>query len=377
MVTAGIYIHVPFCATKCMYCDFYSVADREESIDRYINALKQEIKQCSVDVSNWRFDTIFIGGGTPSLLKGSQVGSIISALEKKYNLSHIIEFTLEANPGEAPKENLRDFLSLGINRLSIGVQSLHKEILKFLTRIHDRDDVLKTYQNAREIGFQNINFDLIYSIPGQTWEMWEEDLNQIYDLDPEHISAYSLTVEKGTELFKMVKNKTISISNNDDNAFWFENTHHKMKFNGYSPYEISNFSKPGNQCKHNLHYWETHPYLAFGASANGFDKIHRWKNIHSLDKYINAVEQKKSPISFTERLSNIDQINEFIGFGLRMIKGFNINRIPKTLEDQFNNNFFITKSKYKNCFRTSDNNISLSKNGLLLADEIIPDLLLE
>ena len=209
MQTAGIYIHIPFCAVKCIYCDFYSITDREKSIKRFINAISNEINQCSVDVSECVFDTIFIGVGTTSLLNGHQVETIISALNKKFNLSNITEFTLEANPGEAPIDNLKAFKSLGINRLSIGVQSLQPKLLKFLTRIHNREQVFEIFNNARTVGFKNINCDLIYSIPGQTWKMWEKDLHEIFDINPEHISAYNLTVEKGTDLFKMVKKNTV------------------------------------------------------------------------------------------------------------------------------------------------------------------------
>tara|TARA_Y100001968_G_C19452176_1_gene769475 strand:- start:848 stop:1981 length:1134 start_codon:yes stop_codon:yes gene_type:complete len=377
MYNAGIYIHIPFCAVKCMYCDFYSITDREESINRFINAITKEIERCSIDTSKWEFETIFIGGGTPSLLNGNQLESIISALDKKYNLSNIIEFTLETNPGEAPMDHLKAYKSLGVNRLSIGVQSLQSKLLKFLTRIHNRKQVFETYNNARKVGFQNINCDLIYSIPGQTLEMWEKDLNEIYNINPEHISAYSLTVEKGTELFKMVKKNTIVMPNDHISAKWFKETHNKMNLNGYEPYEISNFSKPKYQCKHNIHYWRIDPYLAFGPSANGFDLQYRWNNICNLDSYINKIEQKKSPIANIEKLTHVNRINEFIGFGLRMIKGFDLDQIPNDFKIQLENNYANAKNKYDGCFKILNNNISLSKKGLLLADEIIPHMLLQ
>ena len=211
MKKAGIYMHIPFCTVKCIYCDFYSITDRKNSINRFISAVTKEIERCTVDVSKWIFDTIFIGGGTPSLLNGNQIEKMISALYKKYDLSHVTEFTLETNPGEAPIEHLKAFKSFGINRLSIGVQSLQPKILSFLTRIHDRKQIFKTYNNARSIGYENINMDLIHSIPGQTLQLWKTDLKEIINLQPEHISAYSLTVEKGTELFTMVKNEIVKI----------------------------------------------------------------------------------------------------------------------------------------------------------------------
>ena len=171
MKKAGIYIHIPFCTVKCLYCDFYSITEREDSIHRFINAITEEIEMCNSDVSEWTFDTIFIGGGTPSLLNGEKIEKIISALYKKFDLSNLVEFTIEVNPGEAPTEHLKLYKDHGINRLSIGVQSLQPRLLKFLTRTHDRNEVYQTFNNARDIGYDNINIDLIHSIPGQTLKL--------------------------------------------------------------------------------------------------------------------------------------------------------------------------------------------------------------
>ena len=225
MKTAGIYIHIPFCAVKCMYCDFYSVTDRESTIPQFVKAISWEIENCLIDVSDWEFDTIFIGGGTPSLLKASHIDTILSCLNKKYNLTNVKEFTIEANPGEAPKDRLKDFNNMGINRISIGVQSFQPQLLKFLTRAHNKEKIFETYNNVRSSGFENVNCDLIYSIPNQTWKMWEQDLKTIIKMEPEHISAYTLTVEKGTELFSMVYNNTISMPSDEQESNWFLKTH--------------------------------------------------------------------------------------------------------------------------------------------------------
>ena len=237
MKTAGIYIHIPFCAVKCMYCDFYSVTDRESTIPQFVKAISWEIENCLIDISVWEFDTIFIGGGTPSLLKASHIDTILSCLNKKYNLTNVKEFTIEANPGEAPKDRLKDFNNMGINRISIGVQSFQPQLLKFLTRAHNKEKIFETYNNVRSSGFENVNCDLIYSIPNQTWEMWEQDLKTIFKMEPEHISAYTLTVEKGTELFSMVYNNTISMPSDEQASNWFLNTHDILSINGYKPYE--------------------------------------------------------------------------------------------------------------------------------------------
>ena len=377
MKSAGIYIHIPFCAIKCMYCDFYSIADREESIPRFVNALISEIQRCQIDTTEWEIDTIFIGGGTPSLLEAKQIESILEALAVKYDLFSVKEFTIEANPGEAPKERLRDFRSFGINRISMGVQSLEPKLLKFLTRIHSVEQVFETFENARAVGFDNVNCDLIYAIPGQSWEIWERDLNRIIELEPNHISAYTLTLEKGTDLFTLVKNKKVTMPKDGQTGEWFLKTHEMMKMNGYASYEISNFSRSGMECEHNLHYWRIHPYLAFGPSAHGFDGTNRWNNSRSLDQYLQQIESDSSPVSMKETLSEKDRLNELIGFGLRMNEGINLKRIPEKYQNEFNNNFIIAENKWEGCFIKKDESISLTPTGMAYSDGIGIDLMLD
>jgi oxygen-independent coproporphyrinogen-3 oxidase len=376
MIPAGIYLHIPFCAVKCMYCDFYSIADREESIPRFIKSLITEIERCNINCSAWKFDTVFIGGGTPSLLGPLHVESILSALQKKYDLSNVKEFTLEANPGEAPKDRLKAFHSLGINRISMGVQSLQPDLLKFLTRIHTQDQVYDTYNHARSAGFDNVNCDLIYSIPGQSWDVWEQDLNQVINMAPDHISAYTLTLEKGTDLFQMVKNGKVSMPKDGQTGDWFLKTHEILDSNGYNTYEISNFAKPGMECQHNLHYWRIHPYLAFGPSAHGFDGIHRWNNTRSLDHYIQQIESGKSPVSKTETLTKINHLNEIIGFGLRMREGIDLDQIPENYKNQFYQNLSRAKQKWNECIIETEMTVSLTGKGMAFCDTITVELML-
>ena len=376
MKYAGIYIHIPFCAIKCMYCDFYSIADREDSIPKFIEAIIKEIEQCEIDISEWIFDTIFIGGGTPSLIQEDHMDSILSCLNKKYDLSNLKELTIEANPGEAPKDRLKAFNSMGINRISIGVQSFQPELLKFLTRIHDRDQIFETYDNARSAGFNNINCDLIYSIPGQIWSHWNNDLATIMRMDPEHISAYTLTAEKGTDLFSMVSNYDISMPSKDQESDWFTRTHAILSKNGYEAYEVSNFSKPGLECLHNLHYWNIEPYLAFGPSAHGYDGRYRWNNARSLDQYIERVMSGNSPMSMKEEITLLDHINEKIGFGMRMIKGIDLDMIPNKFQKKLKNNIKIIEQKYPDHIQVSDKNFTFTQKGMLFADQLIPEILL-
>ena len=375
MKTAGIYIHIPFCAVKCMYCDFYSVTDREDAIPEFVKAIVWEIENCSIDVSEWIFDTIFLGGGTPSLLEAKYVDTIFSSLNKRYDISNVKEFTIEANPGEAPKDRLIDFNSMGINRVSLGVQSFQPELLKFLTRIHSRDQIFTTYDNVRSAGFENVNCDLMYSIPNQTWEMWENDLKTLIKMNPEHVSAYALTVEKGTDLFSMVINKDISMPGQDQESDWFVKTHDLLSNNGYHPYEVSNFSKLGFECKHNLHYWNIEPYLAFGPSAHGFDGLNRWNNARSINQYLDRIKSGESPVSKSERLELTDYLNELIGFGLRMREGIDIKMIPKEQQKELSNKIMLVKKRYPGCFQKIKPIISLTQKGMLFSDRIIPELL--
>ena len=377
MKKAGIYIHIPFCAVKCMYCDFYSIADQNDQIPSFIEALIKEIKISKMLPEGRIFDTVFIGGGTPSLIEAKFLERIISALDKKFDLSNVNEFTIEANPGEAPKERLKDFLSLGINRLSIGVQSLHPHLLSFLTRIHDATQVFTTFENARSVGFENISCDLIYSIPGQTWSMWEKDLRKIISLQPNHISAYTLTVEKGTSLFELVRNRKVQMPIDDETGKWFLDTHKILEESGYPGYEISNFGSLDMQCKHNLHYWRIDPYMAFGPSAHGFDGQRRWNNTRSLNNYFQKIKSNEKPISTTENLSDLDLVNEALGFGLRMKEGFNISLIPNQHLKMFDEKYKKIKNIYPKLIYDREKRIFLTIKGMLLSDQIIPELLFE
>ena len=372
--TAGIYIHIPFCKIKCIYCDFYSITEREEQIDKFTNMLCREISQFS-EKNDFQFtiDTIFFGGGTPSLLEPKHLNLIICKLNDIYNLDDLYEITLEANPGEAPLNKLRSFFDLGINRLSMGFQSLQPDLLKFLTRIHSKEDALNTFTHARKAGFNNINIDMIFSIPGQTMDKWKSDLNMLIDLSPNHISAYSLTNEPGTEFNKMVKaGKIIEVDDNIDLKY-LEFTRQHLSVNGYNPYEISNFSHTGFECRHNLHYWNSDPYLAFGPSAHGFDGSHRWWNVRSIDEYIKRLDNNHSPIVKKEKINNEMGFNELLLNGLRLKYGVDIKRLIHYRSDT---NDILSKSinKWKNKLENRKGRLVITKEGIPLTDSILADL---
>ena len=376
MTKAGIYIHIPFCKTKCMYCDFYSITDREKDADGFVSALCNEISHSSLDEYPWIFDTLFIGGGTPSLLNGNQLEFILTTLSKKVSFSCLIEKTIEINPGEASLEKLTDFYSLGINRVSMGVQSLDKELLAFLTRSHSVKKVFETFDHIRTAGFENINCDIIYGIPGQTLDIWKRDMNRIIKLNPGHISAYSLTVEKGTELFQMVNSNEVTMPSNSESADWFTLTRSFLSNHQYIPYEISNFSKPGKECRHNLHYWNIDPYIGFGPSAHSFDGNQRWNNARSLDQYMKKLDEKLSPVSSSETLTPTQKLNEKIGFGLRLNEGIDISNFSEIHKKQFNQNVKQYRNKWDGYINEVGNKIKLHEKGFAFADSIAVDLFL-
>ena len=377
MTKAGIYIHIPFCKTKCMYCDFYSITDREKDADGFVSALCNEISHSSLDEYPWIFDTLFIGGGTPSLLNGNQLEFILTTLSKKVSFSYLIEKTIEINPGEASLEKLTDFYSLGINRVSMGVQSLDKKLLAFLTRSHSVKKVFETFDHIRTAGFENINCDIIYGIPGQTLDIWKRDMNRIIKLNPGHISAYSLTVEKGTELFQMVNSNEVTMPSNSESADWFTLTRSFLSNHQYIPYEISNFSKPEKECRHNLHYWNIDPYIGFGPSAHSFDGNRRWNNTRSLDQYMKKIDEKLSPISKSEKLTLIQKVNEKIGFGLRLNAGINLDKFSKIHRNQFNQNMKLHQNKWNDYIKRDRKKIKLRERGFPFADAIAVDLMLQ
>ena len=377
MPKAGIYIHMPFCRVKCMYCDFYSVADRDDAIPAYFEALLKEIELCSTDTTYWDIDTIFIGGGTPSLTPPHQLKNLIRALTDKFDIANVSEFTMEANPGEAPADHLKAYRELGVNRISMGVQSLEPALLQFLTRIHGPDEVFNTFDAVRQAGFDNINCDLIFNIPNQNMDIWKRDLQQIVDLKPEHLSCYSLTVEEGTQLFQYVNRGKVTMPSDDQSAELYQWTQSALEKNGYAQYEISNWSKPELPCRHNLHYWKIHPYLAFGPSAHGFDGKNRFSNIRNLDGYIKQLGDGKLPRQDDYKLSDKDRTNEMVGFGLRIKDGIDLKNIPDMHRDAVRQSIQDNESKWGAYFITEKDRLKLTTEGFSYTDAIAVDLMIE
>ena len=376
-MSAGIYLHFPFCKVKCMYCDFYSIPKREDEIPKFVESLATEISLYadSHDI-DWKFDTIFLGGGTPSLFTTKGLELILETLHQKFDLSNVKEITLEANPGEAPFEKLKAFRELGVNRLSMGFQSFDTDLLNFLGRIHNPEDCFKTFDKARKAGFDNINADLIFDIPGQSLSQWKKDLKTLVELQPEHISAYSLTVEENTALFGLVKSGKVKMPSDILDLAMFKHTRNYLPENGFNSYEISNFCKTGMECKHNLHYWNLDKYLAFGPSAHGFNGEVRWWNVRSLDEYFNKVKNNEPPLENFEVLTNRDHFNELIFNGLRMIDGIPKEKLATLFSGDFDDYLNTKVSKWDGLI-ISENKLVLDEKGIMLADEIASDLFID
>lgn len=312
-----LYIHIPFCVKKCAYCDFLSGPADEETKEKYVQLLCEEIQSAKNKTSDFCVSTIFFGGGTPSVLTGEQIEKIMRVIQETFYIEDSAEITLEMNPGTATLEKLIAYKKAGINRLSIGLQSIHNEELKMLGRIHTFEAFLDSYQMARQAGFENINIDLISAIPGQTVESWCETLKTVIDLAPEHISAYSLIVEPGTPFYDTYGEDGEGLPTEDEDREMYWQTRRLMEEYGYHRYEISNYAKEGQECRHNLGYWRRVPYLGFGIGAASFFAHARYSNPSTIEEWKEAFEEKYHG----EPLSIEEEMEEFMFLGLRTMEG--------------------------------------------------------
>ena len=321
---AGIYLHIPFCVRKCAYCDFVSFPNGSVP-ESYADALLTEIELVSRGGSYpAAFDTVFFGGGTPSLLTGDQMRRIMSALRECFDIRADAEISMEANPGTVTPEKLADFREAGINRLSIGLQSTHDTLLREIGRIHSFDQFLTTLKNAREAGFSNINVDLMHGLPNQTIPQYLDSINTVCDLGVQHISAYSLILEEHTPLYDCVERGEIAAPEEDLVADMQDEGIDLLEERGYHRYEISNFARDGFECRHNLNYWQNGEYLGFGIAAHGVVRDRKWTryaNVDNLEEYNRLIARGKRPLAETIRLSPRDEMFECVMLGLRLIRG--------------------------------------------------------
>ena len=318
----SLYLHIPFCEKKCLYCDFYSIENRSMT-GRFLDALVLEIARAGEGHRGREVDTVFFGGGTPSLLKPAELERLLEAARASFRLSAGAEITVETNPGTVTSDTLRAYRACGVNRLSIGIQSFDAAELRFLDRIHDAPQGTACVRAAREAGFDNISVDLIFALPGQLLSTWEGTLRSAVALAPEHISAYNLIVEPNTPLFRLVEEGTVTPAGRDEEAGLYERTMELLGAAGYEQYEVSNFARPGFRCRHNANYWSHGGYLGFGPSAHSFLPIEggregrRWWNVSNLVNYLERIEGGLSPAAGEETLSGRQLRNERVFLGLR------------------------------------------------------------
>ena len=330
----GLYIHIPFCKQKCSYCDFCSYANKESFIKRYIQCVLKEIIEVGnnnkIDFENGKDDlflvkTIYIGGGTPSLIDSKYIVQIIEDIKLNFEIDEKAEITIEVNPGTVTLEKLEDYKRAGINRLSIGLQSTHEHLLKEIGRIHTYLDFLDTFRFAREAGFENINVDLMIGIPNQTLEEVKDSIEEIVSMEPEHISVYSLILEEGTPLFKKVE-EGLELPDEELERKMYWTVKQILETNGYNHYEISNFAKQGYESKHNLDCWNQKEYIGFGVAAHSYTNGIRYSNIENLEQYIKNYEEDKTEenLVFHEKQDMEAMQKEYMLLGLRKIDGVSI-----------------------------------------------------
>jgi len=357
----ALYLHIPFCRRKCGYCDFYSSVDLDH-IDRFVEALFLEMARYSGPITDSLYQSLYLGGGSPSLLQSRQICQIIHEVKKRFRFSSQPEWSIEVNPGTVDSEKLNTYIDLGFNRLSIGAQSFRQQELDLLERIHCPGDIKKTVQMARSAGFQNIGVDLIFGLPEQTLRDWKISLNVCLDLEPEHISAYALTWSENTPLGRLILQGAVSAPDDERVSDQFLKTHDCLCEHGYVHYEISNYAKSGYECRHNWQYWKGTPYLGLGPSAHSFWKRQRWWNIADVDQYCDRLENGASPIDSRELLSEQELKREKIALGLRTILGIPIN--------DFIQKDYLKILSAEGLAEFQENRWKLTPRGMLLADEI-------
>lgn len=330
MKEIGLYVHIPFCKKKCLYCDFNSYESNDE--DEYIEALCKEINSY-INEGKFIFRTVFIGGGTPTFIKWKNMKRIIELI--KPHVKNDGEITIECNPESMNEEAIKEYYEMGINRLSIGLQAIQNSLLKSIGRIHNYEDFIKSYTIAKRQGFKNINIDLMFSLPEQTLNMWHKTLEEVCDLEPEHISCYSLIVEESTPIYALIKSGKLTLPDEDMDREMYHLAINVLFQKGYKQYEISNFAKEGYECFHNLIYWKNEEYLGVGAGSHSKIESRRFWNIKGINEYIKNVKNNETCIDGFEDINKNGDMWETIFLNLRLNEGLNIAQFNKKYKKDF------------------------------------------
>lgn len=369
----GIYIHVPFCSKKCGYCDFYSIIRLTNKSD-YLNALIKEIEFRANELNSTDVATIYFGGGTPSLLSLNDFKSIFDVIHKTFDLKVTKEITVEVNPDDVTIDYIKGLKALGVNRISMGVQSFNNRILKFMNRRHNKNQAIEAVNRIREAGIDNLSIDLIYGVPGMTSEEWNSSIDEAINLQVQHISAYHLTFEPDTPFYKRLQKKEILEINDAESVKQYDALVNGLAKGGFIDYEISNFCLPNHESTHNSNYWNGIKYFGFGPSAHSYDGATRRWNDSNLDKYVDGLNTDL-PYFGSEKLSLKDIYNETIMLSLRTKKGMNL----EVLRDQFDTDFLthfdaILQENLENRRLIIQNNfVSVKRESKFLTDKIISD----
>ena len=375
----GLYIHIPFCVKKCAYCDFLSWSGDKDQKEEYVRDLEQEIRSYKTFAADYQVSTVYFGGGTPSILETGQIERIMGALRQTFRIEKKAEITLEMNPGTARKEKLKAYRQLGINRLSIGIQSVKNENLKLLGRIHTYEDFLESYHIAREAGFDNISGDLISSLPGQTLEAWKEELEILMKTPLEHLSVYQLIIEEGTEFYKRYGEHEELLPDEETSREIYLWTGKYLKKQGFGQYEISNYARPGRESRHNLRYWERKDYLGLGLGAASMIRNMRMSNTRDWGKYRIGCRDPRKIREEVEFLEEPRQMEEFMFLGLRKIRGVSRKEFRRIFGKDLDLVYEKTLKKYleNGMLQEKGDRIFLSEEGILVSNQIFADFLFD
>lgn len=389
----SIYIHIPFCVRKCLYCDFLSATAGEGEIESYVNLLLLEIKKQSIFYGGHRVISIFLGGGTPSLLPAKETGRILEQITENFSVTADAEITVECNPGTVTAEKLRNYITYGINRLSIGLQSTDDEELARIGRIHGYRDFLETYALAREAGFHNINIDIMAALPAQSVDSYRKTLERVVKLSPEHISSYSLILEENTQLY--VNQSSYTFPTEDEDRKMYELTGKYLAEAGYRRYEISNYAKEGFACRHNQVYWRRGDYAGFGLGASSMVENVRWKNPEehaAYAVYVQNMEERNPGQTGTDRAARMkragadevtiltveEQMEEFMFLGLRLMEGVDVGEFQrifgKSIEEVYGKQ--IAELEAQGVLRRAGERLSLTPRGIDVSNVIFAEFLI-
>lgn len=375
-----LYIHIPFCVQKCAYCDFLSAPADANTRQKYLDALNREIQGCQKIYQNYNVITVFLGGGTPSILNPVQMKELFSALQDSFRIAEEAEITIEVNPGTVTEEKLLSWKNAGINRISIGLQSTEDTELRMLGRIHNYCQFLDTWRLVRRFGMDNVNVDLISAIPGQTLESWQKTLRKTAELEPEHLSVYSLMIEEGTPFYdRYGKALELSLPDEETERLMYEETEKILQEYGYTRYEISNYAKPGYECRHNTGYWQRKEYLGIGLGASSLIGKRRFRHISDLQKYITEAGNVRHIREEEEILSAKDEMEEFMFLGLRMMCGVKKSEFLRLFGMQMDEIYAepLKKMEENGLLEINGDMVRLTKRGIDISNYVFEHFLLE